>query len=72
MGWTPGESICSSAASLPCGKIPRVCGRAGSFGESIQGAFYFRTTDTKGCGVLVKGPRCSSLWSGRAPASERA
>ena len=36
MGWTPGESICSSAASLPCGKIPRVCGRAGSFGESIK------------------------------------
>ena len=72
MGCTPGESICPSAARLPCEKIPRVWGRAGSFGESIQGAFYFRTTDTKGCEVLVKGPRCSSLWSGRAPASEHA
>ena len=46
--------------------------RGWQLGESIQGAFYFRTTDTKGCEVLVKGPRCSSLWSGRAPASEHA
>lgn len=46
MGCTPGESICPSAARLPCEKIPRF--GEGSFGESIQGAFYFRTTDMKG------------------------